>query len=64
MELQSQRVWDYAGGQYVHRLLQNNVDGKMVEVGLPSGIDVDSLGGGRNSAWTSVDANAVVQAHP
>ena len=50
MELQSQRVWDYAGGQYVHRLLQNNVDGKMVEVGLPSGIDVDSLGGGRNSA--------------
>ena len=25
MELSSQRVWDYAGDNYVHRLIQNKV---------------------------------------
>lgn len=33
-ELESQRVWDYAGDQYVHRLIQSKTDGKLVE--LPS----------------------------
>ena len=28
MELETQRVWDYAGDNYVHRLIQNKVDGK------------------------------------
>lgn len=32
MDLQTQRVWDYAGDNYVHRLVQNEVDGKLVEV--------------------------------
>jgi len=27
------RVWDYAGDNFVHRLLQNKDDGKLVEVG-------------------------------
>ena len=27
-----QRVWDYAGDNYVHRLIQNKVDGKLVEL--------------------------------
>lgn len=31
-ELDSQRVWDYAGDQYVHRLIQSKTDGKLVEV--------------------------------
>lgn len=31
-ELESQRVWDYAGDQYVHRLIQSKTDGKLVEV--------------------------------
>eukprot|EP01135_Chromosphaera_perkinsii_P011360 Nk52_evm5s2391 gene=Nk52_evmTU5s2391 len=31
MELETQRVWDYAGDNYVHRLIQNNTDGKMIE---------------------------------
>lgn len=34
MEMSSQRVWDYAGDNYVHRLVQNEVDGKLVELPL------------------------------
>ncbi|KAH9166318.1 BRCA1-associated protein 2-domain-containing protein [Lactarius sanguifluus] len=34
LELETQRVWDYAGDGYVHRLIQNVADGKLVE--LPS----------------------------
>ncbi|KAG0205481.1 hypothetical protein BGX28_002964 [Mortierella sp. GBA30] len=37
LELETQRVWDYAGDGYVHRLIQNKADGKLVE--LPSAID-------------------------
>lgn len=32
MDMHTQRVWDYAGDNYVHRLVQNEVDGKLVEV--------------------------------
>ena len=32
MQLGSNRVWDYAGENYVHRLALNKVDGKLVEV--------------------------------
>lgn len=32
LELSSQRVWDYAGDGYVHRLIQNKTDGKLVEL--------------------------------
>ena len=38
MELDSQRVWDYAGDGYVHRLIQNKNDGKIVEFPHPHGI--------------------------
>lgn len=34
LELETQRVWDYAGDGYVHRLIQNRADGKVFE--LPS----------------------------
>lgn len=34
MDVDTQRVWDYAGDGYVHRLIQNKSDGKLVE--LPS----------------------------
>ncbi|CUS09154.1 unnamed protein product [Tuber aestivum] len=34
MDIETQRVWDYAGDGYVHRLIQNKSDGKLVE--LPS----------------------------
>ncbi|KAK9378035.1 BRCA1-associated protein 2-domain-containing protein [Kockiozyma suomiensis] len=45
MDIESQRVWDYASDQYVHRLIQNQADGKLVE--LPSGSSQDHDGGGR-----------------
>lgn len=35
MELGTQRVWDYEGDNYVHRLIQNKVDGKLVELPDP-----------------------------
>ena len=37
MDVDTQRVWDYAGDGYVHRLIQNQSDGKLVE--LPSATD-------------------------
>ncbi|CUS20568.1 LAQU0S01e09604g1_1 [Lachancea quebecensis] len=39
MDVATQRVWDYAGDNYVHRLVQNEVDGKLVEVGSSSSRD-------------------------
>ena len=44
LELETQRVWDYAGDGYVHRLIQNKADGKLVE--LPSAASSASMGRG------------------
>jgi len=35
LELETQRVWDYMGDNYVHRLIQNKADGKLVELSGP-----------------------------
>eukprot|EP00794_Sanderia_malayensis_P014363 gene14363-15859_t len=32
MQLENQRVWDYTGDNYVHRLVQNKSDGKFVAI--------------------------------
>lgn len=32
MDIETQRVWDYVGDNYVHRLIQNKSDGKLVEL--------------------------------
>ena len=32
MELGNNKVWDYVGDNYVHRLIQNKSDGKLVQV--------------------------------
>lgn len=32
MDVVSQHVWDYAGDGYVHRLIQNKADGKLVDL--------------------------------
>ncbi|KAK2748822.1 hypothetical protein FQN55_003964 [Onygenales sp. PD_40] len=32
MDLDTQRVWDYVGDGYVHRIIQNKSDGKLVEL--------------------------------
>jgi len=37
LELETQRVWDYMGDNYVHRLIQNKSDGKLVELSGPPG---------------------------
>eukprot|EP00249_Psilotum_nudum_P016198 c25711_g1_i1 orf=236-1768(-) len=35
LELETQRVWDYVGDGYVHRLIQSKTDGKLVELNAP-----------------------------
>jgi BRCA1-associated protein len=35
LDTQTQHVWDFAGQGYVHRLLQNKQDGKLVEISDP-----------------------------
>ena len=50
LELEAQRVWDYARDGYAHRLIQNKVDGKLVE--LPSATTSSKAGGRREiSGW-------------
>lgn len=41
LEVETQRVWDYAGDGYVHRLIQSKTGGKLVE--LPSASDAAAL---------------------
>jgi BRCA1-associated protein len=40
LELESQRVWDYTGDGYVHRLIANKQDGKLIELDK-SGLNKD-----------------------
>ncbi|QRV88958.1 BRCA1-associated protein [Ceratobasidium sp. AG-Ba] len=51
LELATQRVWDYAGDGYVHRLIHNRADGKLVELpSLPGSSHVlNGSGGNRDS---------------
>lgn len=37
LELETQKVWDYAGDNYVHRLIQSKTDGKLVEYNCHGG---------------------------
>lgn len=48
MDISTQRVWDYAGDNYVHRLLQNESDGKLVE--LPPAASTSSHSGTSSSS--------------
>ncbi|XP_010244864.1 PREDICTED: BRCA1-associated protein isoform X2 [Nelumbo nucifera] len=45
LELETQRVWDYVGDNYVHRLIQSKTDGKLVELNIPCCHADDSCGG-------------------
>ena len=45
MEVQSQRVWDYVGDEYVHRLVQSKVDGQHYLVEVPAGGEIEAYGG-------------------
>lgn len=47
LQLGTNRVWDYAGDNFVHRLLQSKTDGKLVQTQSPDGGDgeekIDSM---------------------
>lgn len=45
LQLGSNRVWDYAGDNFVHRLLQSKSDGKLVATESPEGNDDEKLEG-------------------
>lgn len=58
LELETQRVWDYAGDGYVHRLIQNKADGKLVE--LPSA--AASMGSGQRNSHDGVGGPSAADA--
>lgn len=33
MEIESKKVWDFSKENYVNRLIQNEIDGKLIEIG-------------------------------
>ncbi|CAN0561076.1 unnamed protein product, partial [Ectocarpus sp. 12 AP-2014] len=35
IEIETQQVWDFAGDGFVHRLIHNKADGKLVEISDP-----------------------------
>lgn len=49
LELESQRVWDYASDAYVHRLVRSKTDGKIVEVPAPGNRGGECSSGGRDA---------------
>ncbi|EJU03610.1 zf-UBP-domain-containing protein [Dacryopinax primogenitus] len=46
LEVETQRVWDYEGDVYVHRLIRNRVDGKVVELAGPGPLGSSTGGAG------------------
>ncbi|KAL9231996.1 hypothetical protein vseg_007148 [Gypsophila vaccaria] len=44
LEVETQRVWDYVGDNYVHRLIQSKTDGKLVELNVPCSRVVNDCG--------------------
>ena len=62
LELETQRVWDYAGDGYVHRLIQNKADGKLVELPSASAMTMGASGrsdGGGPSAADALNAEKI-----
>lgn len=59
LDMTTQRVWDFAGNGYVHRLLTNQGDGKVVEHSLPLAApfgaedDIDALTATASAAGVS-----------
>ncbi|KAL2493483.1 zinc finger (C3HC4-type RING finger) family protein [Abeliophyllum distichum] len=62
IELETQRVWDYVGDNYVHRLIQSNINGKLVELNNHS-MHTDEVCGdcaGDNDAMLHSEVEAIV----
>ncbi|XP_024036323.1 BRCA1-associated protein isoform X2 [Citrus clementina] len=66
LELETQRVWDYAGDNYVHRLIQSKTDGKLVELnshclhGKDNCGSCDCVDSGTSDALLSSKVEAIV----
>lgn len=58
MDIESQHVWDYAGDGYVHRLIQNKADGKMVDLPAARGSGSNGKRDG-SGGMTAVGADMV-----
>ncbi|CRK90903.1 CLUMA_CG004592, isoform A [Clunio marinus] len=43
LQIGTNRVWDYAGDNFVHRLLQNKTDGKLVATNSPGNEDEEKI---------------------
>lgn len=56
LELETQRVWDYAGDNYVHRLIQSKTDGKLVELNSHGSLSKDGCGSCEYSESGMTDA--------
>lgn len=56
IELETQRVWDYAGDNYVHRLIQSKTDGKLVELNRHCVHKNDGQGDCAGQDGTSLDS--------
>jgi BRCA1-associated protein len=52
-------VWDYAGDGYVHRLIQNKADGKLVELPSASMRSIDDSGVGGPSTSDALTAEKI-----
>lgn len=57
LALEDQRVWDYPGDGYVHRLIQNKADGKLVD--LPAAYSSTSGGAHANNGMVGYGADTV-----
>lgn len=66
LELETQRVWDYVGDNYVHRLIQSKTDGKLVELNAHCSHANDGCGScecadsGLNEALLNSNVEAIV----
>ena len=56
LELETQRVWDYGGDGFVHRLIRNKADGKVVELPPHHHHQSSLVSGVGHSAGMEVDA--------
>ncbi|KAL9097126.1 MAG: hypothetical protein Q9165_000552 [Trypethelium subeluteriae] len=57
MDVVTQHVWDYAGDGYVHRLIQNKSDGKLVD--LPAALSSMNVSSNPNSAYTAIGVDSI-----
>jgi BRCA1-associated protein len=57
MDVVTQHVWDYAGDGYVHRLIQNKADGKLVD--LPASAHASPFAGSGGGGMTGYASDTV-----